>query len=261
MAEKERQKKVSRREFLKDAAVLSGAVVGGGILAGRTTEVLAEPTEVLTTPAPPIAGEMAAQGGQAYNANAMMVVVHDPSRCVGCRRCEVACTLSHDGKIQPVISRVKVSRNFNFGPQGPRSGFQEAPGLFGNFQTIADTCLQCPHPVPCLLACPNGAIEVVPPVNARVINSDKCTGCQTCLKACPWAMISFDKETKKSTKCDLCGGDPQCVKVCPGGALSYVPWRDQSKDTPVKQVVPAYVATPAGVAESCVQCHPTTAKK
>jgi nitrous oxide reductase len=34
MAEKKTRKNLSRREFLKDAAVLGGAVVSGGILAG-----------------------------------------------------------------------------------------------------------------------------------------------------------------------------------------------------------------------------------
>lgn len=256
MSETKRKIALSRREFLKDAAVLGGAVVGGGILAGNVLEAEAAATEVITGPLPDIAA-----GGQPFGPNAMMVVVHDPSRCVGCRRCEVACTLSHDNKIQPAISRVKVSRNFNFGPTGPKSGFQQNPGLFGNLQLIADTCLQCAHPTPCLLSCPVGAIEVVSPVNARVINTTKCTGCQTCVKACPWEMISYDKETQKSVKCDLCGGDPQCVKICPSGALSYVPWRDQSKDTPVRQTVPSYIATPTDVAASCVQCHPTTVKK
>lgn len=258
MADKQKLTSISRREFLKGAAVLGGAVVGGGILVDGVAEAEAEQKGVLTTSAPPAV--VPATGGQPYTANAMMVVLHDPSRCVGCRRCEVACTLSHDNKIQPTISRVKVSRNFNFGPDGARAGFRDGMGLFGNLTLIADTCLQCAHPTPCLLSCPSGAIEVVPPVNARVINSDKCTGCQTCIKSCPWEMTSFDKETKKATKCDLCGGDPQCVKVCPSGALSYVAWRDLSGDTPFRQAVPSYIGTPADVAASCVQCHPATKK-
>ncbi len=255
MTEKKKQGKVSRREFLRDAAVLGGAVVGGGILAGHASEALAQPTGVLTTAVPPTVVEAPSAAPTVYTANAMMVVMHDPSRCVGCRRCEVACTLSHDNKIQPAISRIKISRNFNFGPGGPRTGFAEEPGLFGNLRLIGDTCLQCGHPTPCLLSCPNSAIEVVPPVNARVINADKCVGCQTCVDACPWEMISFDKETKKAVKCDLCGGDPQCVKVCPSGALSYVPWRDQSKDTPVRQTVPGYIVSPVAVTDSCAACH------
>jgi Fe-S-cluster-containing hydrogenase component 2 len=127
--------------------------------------------------------------------------------------------------------------------------------LFGNFRLIGETCLQCQHPVPCMTACPNGAIEVVPPINARVINTSKCKGCKTCLKACSWAMTSFDEETQKATKCDLCGGDPQCVKICPSGALTYVPWRDRSRDTPVRQAVPAYITLPSGTAQTCDDCH------
>jgi ferredoxin len=102
MAEEKTRKTISRRQFLRDAAVLSGAVVGGGILGGLAQEAQTASGQV-AVPQP----------------NAKMVVLHDPSRCVGCRRCEVACTLSHDGKIQPTISRVKVSRNFNFGPEAP----------------------------------------------------------------------------------------------------------------------------------------------
>jgi Fe-S-cluster-containing hydrogenase component 2 len=106
-------------------------------------------------------------------------------------------------------------------------------------------------------ACPVGAIEVDPKTNARVINAQKCTGCMTCVKACPWAMISFNEETKKATKCDLCGGDPQCVKWCPSGAMTVAAWRDRSKDTPVRQVVPASIPVAAEVSATCVQCHPT----
>jgi Fe-S-cluster-containing dehydrogenase component len=193
-----------------------------------------------------------------YVPAAKMMIMHDASRCIGCRRCETACTLFHDNKIQPSISRIKLSRNYNFGPAGPRLGYEKGQGLFGDFRLIADTCLQCAHPVPCATACPQGAIQVDPKTNARVVNASKCVGCQKCVLACPWAMPSYDAETKKSTKCDLCGGNPQCVKICPTGALSYVPWTDRSKQVPTRQVVPAYLAPAPGVAESCATCHTST---
>ncbi len=237
MAEETRPKGVSRRDFLKGAAILSGAAVGAGILVGVEPE----------TPA-------AAQG--VPTPNAKFVLVHDTNKCVGCRRCEIACTLFHDGKVQPSISRVKVARNNQFGPEGPRLGFAHGLGLFGNFKVIADTCLQCAHPTPCLTACPAGAIEVDPKTNARVINAAKCTGCQTCLKACPWAMTSFDPETKKAVKCDLCGGDPQCVKWCSSGAMTYVPWRDMTKSVPVRQSVSSIIGVSAAAATTCPACHP-----
>jgi Fe-S-cluster-containing dehydrogenase component len=154
---------------------------------------------------------------------------------------------------------VKVSRNYNFGPEGPRVGWTRGQGLFGDFRLIGETCLQCAHPVPCATACPQGAITVAQNTGARVISKTKCVGCGTCLKACPWAMTSLDEAAKKATKCDLCGGAPKCVKVCPSGALTYVPWRDRSKEVAPRQAVPAYIAAAAGVADSCAPCHKTSA--
>lgn len=235
----------TRREFLIIAGA-GGAGVAVMSVLGYTPKEPAEQTPALTPGAPK---------PQVYVYDAKGMLVHHSERCVGCRRCEIACTISHDGKDQPSIARVKVQRNRRFGPEGPRVGFGRGEGLFGNFRVIADTCLQCPHPVSCMTACPEGAIGVDPTTGARVIDANKCVGCQTCLKACPWAMTSFDKETKKATKCDLCGGDPQCVKWCPSGAMQYEPWLDRTKVTPIRQVVPAYISPPKGVAESCAECH------
>ena len=97
------------------------------------------------------------------------IVIADPTRCVGCRRCELACTEFNDGKASPSTSRIKVSRNLNFGPKGV-SGGQRGQGNWGNGLIIQDLCKQCPHPVPCANACPNDAIVVKPPTNARVVD-------------------------------------------------------------------------------------------
>ena len=102
-------------------------------------------------------------------------------------------------------------------------------------------------------ACPYGAIEVVPPTNARVVNTAKCTGCKTCQLACPWGMPTFDPETKKASKCHLCGGDPECVKACPTGALQYVAWSDRTKGVPVRVATP--VELPSDVKNTCAECH------
>ena len=194
-------------------------------------------------------------GRQIYAANADGLVIADPTRCVGCRRCELACTEFNEGKAQPAMARIKVGRNWNFGPEGLAAGFYEGAGRFGDHKIVQDTCKQCPHPVPCQMACPNGAIEVTTPVNARVIDQDKCEGCRICQRACPWGMTSFDEEIQKATKCHLCDGNPECVQACPVGALQYVAWIDTTRDEPARFVVPAYISTPADVAASCAQCH------
>lgn len=235
-------KPISRRRFLGVAGAASVGTLG--LLLPefvRAHIVTASPATAGTTnPFPP---------------NAKGMVIAEPTRCTGCRRCELACTEYNDGKAQPSLARIKVARNMYFGSQGAQLGYARGQGLYGNFLVVQDTCRQCAHPVPCQLACPNGAIDAVPPVNARVVNVDKCTGCRMCQDACPWAMTTFDEELKKASKCTLCNGDPECVKACPTGALQYVPWEAKSKDVPTRWVVPAYISTPPDVAASCGQCH------
>ncbi|MDH7501074.1 MAG: 4Fe-4S ferredoxin, partial [candidate division NC10 bacterium] len=104
------------------------------------------------------------------------IVIGDPTRCVGCQRCELACTEFNDGKASPATARIKVRRNLNFGPQGAYAG-PHAQGNWGNGLVIQDLCKQCPHPVPCADACPNDAIVLLPPTYARAVDVKKCNGC------------------------------------------------------------------------------------
>jgi Fe-S-cluster-containing dehydrogenase component len=197
------------------------------------------------------AGFNASTSGLVIMTNAKGMILADPTRCAGCRRCELACTEFNDGKSHPAVARVQVGRNYNFGPQGVRSGFHHTEGQFGNLRIVQDTCKQCPHPVPCATACPQGAISADPTTGARVVDSSKCIGCGMCTGACPWEMIQVDPQTKKATKCFLCG---ECVGACPTGALKMVPWKDQTKNTPARQASFKLVGTSA-VTEGCGPCH------
>ncbi|MDD3471283.1 MAG: 4Fe-4S dicluster domain-containing protein [Syntrophaceae bacterium] len=180
------------------------------------------------------------------------LVVGDPSKCVGCRRCELACSEFNDGKASPVISRIKISRNLN--PWISNPGVKQfGPGTFGNGLVIQDLCKQCPHPVPCANACPHNAIVLAPNTKARVVDSAKCVGCKICQRACPWDMISFDPDTNRATKCFLCNGNPKCVAACPAEALKYVPWCDLTKiERP--RISPNTFISPSK-ASTCIECH------
>jgi len=180
------------------------------------------------------------------------IVIGDPTKCVGCQRCELACTEFNDGKASPTTARIKVRRNLNFGPRGAYAG-QHAQGTWGNGLVIQDLCKQCPHPVPCADACPNDAIVLLPPTHARAVDVKKCNGCKICLKACPWEMISFDPDTGKATKCFLCHGKPKCVQACPAGALRYAPWRDLTDKVPIRAAPAAPL--PPNKAAACNECH------
>jgi Fe-S-cluster-containing dehydrogenase component len=216
----------SRREFL----VLTGGIMVGlsGLSAGAAQEI---PVIIMD--------------------QALGLVIANPGRCVGCKRCELACTEFNDGKAWPAIARIKVTRNIH--PLSNGIYATQGPGGIGSGLVVQDFCKQCPHPVPCANACPNDAIVVKPPTNARVIDPKKCVGCKMCLRACPWDMISFDSEAEKATKCFLCDGTPKCVEACPAGALSYVSWRDLTKRIPPR-VAPSSAMSPAKI-QACVECH------
>lgn len=179
------------------------------------------------------------------------ILIADPNLCVACHRCELACTEYNDGKASPRLARIKITRNVFFGPEGTQD-LPTKEGVWGNGVVVQETCRQCPHPVPCANACPQGAIKVDPKTGARKIDQSLCVGCHLCEKACPWGMISFDYETKKSSKCFLCDGDPKCVKACPAAAIRFIPWVDRTADRP-RQPVTGYL--PKGSMEQCQTCH------
>jgi Fe-S-cluster-containing dehydrogenase component len=180
------------------------------------------------------------------------LVIADPVVCVGCGRCELACTEFNFGKASPSLSRIKVDRNLNFGAEGAMA-WREGHGNLGDGLIVQNLCLQCPHPVPCATICPENAIVVSAASKARTIDPTKCTGCGICLRACPWEMISYDPDTRKATKCDLCRGKPKCVAACPAGSLRYVTWRDLTGKTPQRNLNTAPL--PPQRSNACAECH------
>ena len=153
----------------------------------------------------------------------------------------------------PSAARIKVSRNFAYGQNGVAYG-QNATGAWGNGLVVQDICRQCPHPVPCATACPQDAIVMDEKTRARVVVADKCVGCKMCQRSCPWEVMTFDPEAGKATKCFLCNGKPKCVEACPSGALTFMPWRDLTRQTPQRSVLLS--AIPPEKAAGCMECHP-----
>ena len=139
------------------------------------------------------------------------LLVVNADLCTGCQRCEINCTLTNDGVCSSYISRVKIQRRLNL--DGDGNGLLS--GTDNCFVYFPDTCRQCEDPA-CGNACPQKAI-ITNEQGIRVVDTDKCIGCGSCVEACPWHMPTVNPETGKSSKCIACGA---CVAGCPSGALS-----------------------------------------
>ncbi|MCC7168474.1 MAG: 4Fe-4S dicluster domain-containing protein [Rhodospirillales bacterium] len=127
----------------------------------------------------------------------------EPVKCTGCKQCEMACSMAHEGTFNPARSRIRV---FEF----------HAEARF-----VPYTCTQCAQAW-CQQACPVEAISVDAATGAKVVKEARCVGCKVCTIACPFGTVNYVRATGKVAKCDLCGGDPACAKACPTGAITYV---------------------------------------
>lgn len=124
-------------------------------------------------------------------------IERDYESCSGCRRCEIACSLYHEGRIWPEASRVRV--------------FMLVPGV-----EIPHLCFQC-EDYPCVNICPSGALSVDPDTGAVKVEASRCTSCGVCIDACPGRVPHMHPERKHVVICDLCDGDPRCVEACGEG--------------------------------------------
>ncbi|MFX1318117.1 MAG: 4Fe-4S dicluster domain-containing protein [Promethearchaeota archaeon] len=133
-----------------------------------------------------------------------------PTRCTGCRVCELVCSVAHEGVVQPSKARIQVV------------SFDET------VQDVPIVCQQCAD-APCMEACPQDAISRDPETTAVVVDRELCIQCGACVRACVIGgeaidpedklAIRLDDEAEMPLKCDLCDGDPQCVRYCPTKAL------------------------------------------
>ena len=128
-------------------------------------------------------------------------IVTFPENCTGCRMCELVCSLTHEGRVNPIMARIQVYKD----------------GVETQFPV---TCTLCGD---CIDACPEEAISEE---NGIIdVDQDKCIACGTCVETCNYNAIRLSLETSdsegKAFKCDLCGGSPECVKVCLTEAIKF----------------------------------------
>lgn len=169
-------------------------------------------------------------------------VIADPGKCIGCRVCEIACSTVHSREetpltagnmSNPVQSRLYLVRT----PQG----------------AVPVQCRHC-EDAPCALACP--VFAITQREDSISIDEEQCIGCKTCMLACPFGALKLVpvfknglpveqnlplfpaiaqpeegndaseeyKQLHVAVKCDLCMGveEPACVANCPQQALQVI---------------------------------------
>jgi len=168
--------------------------------------------------------------GASLLSNGLIWIYRNYENCSGCRRCEIVCSLSHEGKIWPEASRIRV--------------FMLVPGI-----EIPHLCTQC-HDYPCVEACPVGALSISKETGAVLVDKEKCTACGKCIEACPGKIPFIHPTENYAVICDLCGGDPECVKVCKEGLWNALQLVQKGED---EYNIKLYAKTPERITKDLVE--------
>ena len=140
-------------------------------------------------------------------------LVIDLDRCSGCDSCVAACKMENQMNLGVVRNHVSAV--------GPVGTFPDIEMYWLPMQ-----CQQCENPQ-CVAVCPTGASYRDPETNIVLVDKEKCIGCMTCEKSCPYGHpVQLDDGL--SHKCVLCSDenpegvpDPTCAKACPVRALEF----------------------------------------
>lgn len=141
--------------------------------------------------------------------------------CTGCKACMTSCFDRNNLEVPQKFRKV-----FEFG--GGEWKADDAGAFTATAFTyyVSMTCGHCENPA-CVANCPTGAMQKDP--ETGIVNNDKekCIGCMTCEKSCPYGHpVQLDDGL--SHKCVLCSDenpegtpDPTCAKACPVRALEF----------------------------------------
>jgi Fe-S-cluster-containing dehydrogenase component len=159
-------------------------------------------------------------------------ILHDTTRCIGCRRCEEACNRVNALPVpeQPfddltVLNAHRRTRADAFTVVNQYTTDDGARPVYAKTQ-----CNHCLEPA-CASACFVRALKKVQ-TGAVVYDSSLCVGCRYCMIACPFNIPTYEYNeplTPRVVKCTMChpliekGELPGCVASCPKEALSFGP--------------------------------------
>jgi anaerobic dimethyl sulfoxide reductase subunit B (iron-sulfur subunit) len=134
------------------------------------------------------------------------------NRCSACKVCVIACKDVND---------LKVGYNFRHVDEY-EGGIN--PSMWA--ASISLACNHCEEPA-CMAICPASAIHKEADTGLVVIDQNVCTGCQSCVTACPYGAPVYFPDKNKVNKCHGCRGmialgeKPACVAACSTRCLDF----------------------------------------
>jgi len=159
-------------------------------------------------------------------------ILHDTTRCIGCRKCEEACSDVNELPVpeQPfddlsVLEQERRTRSDAYTVVNRFKGKENPLPVF-----VKKQCNHCLEPA-CASACFVRALRKVK-TGAVIYDASLCVGCRYCMIACPFNIPTYEYDeplTPRVTKCTMChpriekGLLPGCVEKCPKEALTFGP--------------------------------------
>jgi formate dehydrogenase iron-sulfur subunit len=156
-----------------------------------------------------------------------MAVLHDTTRCIGCRKCEAACNKVNDlpAPEKPFDDLKVLEEKRRTTPKT-----YTVVNQFGGEHPVfaKKQCNHCLEPA-CASACFVKAFTKTPE-GAVIYNENVCVGCRYCMVACPFEIPTYEYDepfTPRVRKCTMChprilkGLLPGCVEACPTEALVF----------------------------------------
>ena len=196
---------LTRRDFIKVSAAGVGGSMAGSILASPAGAQTSEDT---------------------------LAILYDPSKCIGCRACQMACkewnNLPRESTDPAGIYETPTGLSAITWNIIALNEQIEADNRFFNYQ-----CMHCADAA-CVSACPSGALYK-DERGFTAYDRSKCIGCGYCAEWCPYGVPHLEVKsvlagTAKAAKCTFCQdriqqgiGGPSCAERCPVGALVWGP--------------------------------------
>lgn len=194
---------LTRRDFIKLSGASVGASAAGGLIAA------------------PVRAQ--ASGDD-------LAILYDPSKCIGCRACQMACKqwneLPRESTDEAGLYETPAGLSARTWNIIKLNEHVEAEPRFFNYQ-----CMHCVDAA-CVSACPSGALYK-DAQGFTAYDPDKCIGCGYCTQWCPYGVPHLEVEsvlagTGKAAKCTFCQdriweglGGPSCAERCPVEALVW----------------------------------------